>query len=198
MSDVYQERYLAHMERKRRSLAHESPPEPTFWDVLYNRRSQRVFLRRPIEKNSLERIYQAIRLAPSSCNRQAIVVQRVLAFPDKCILQDILVGGRDWLEQAPEVLLLFADMLAYKSPFETDYMPWLDAGFVAESVYLAAEALGLGCCYVNPNIKGKDIDLFDERFNPRGLRFCGAIALGYYETRGPESPKRTLSELFYE
>lgn len=198
-NDVYQQRYLDHIARKRNSLEPglRELREPSFWDVLRSRRSQRTFLRLPIERDALERIYQAVRLAPSSCNRQAILVKEVTAYPDLVEIENLLVGGEGWLSGAPVVLLLFADNRAYKSPVETHYMPWLDAGFVAESVYLAAEALGIGCCYVNPHIKGKDVALVDERYNPRRLRFCGAIALGYYDVRGPESPKRDLPEIFY-
>jgi len=195
-NDIYQERYLAHIERKRQTLRQERK-EPTFWDVLQSRRSQRVFRQEPVDKDTLERIYQAIRLAPSSCNRQAILISRISAFPDRAALEAMLVGGEGWLSMAPVILLLFADMRAYKSPAETDYMPWLDAGFVAQNVYLAAEALGLGCCYVNPHIKGGDVALVNEQFNPLHMRFCGAIALGYYDERGPESPKRDLPEIFY-
>jgi len=113
------------------------------------------------------------------------------------MLERLLVGGSDWLFNASIILLLFADMRAYKSPAEIDFMPWLDAGFVAENVYLAAEALGLGCCYVNPNIREQNIASFNETFNPLGFRFCGALALGHYDVRGPESPKRPIEDIFY-
>lgn len=195
--DIYQQRYLDHIARKREALA-SRPILPTFWSVLEARHSQRTFTDQPFDAETMSRIYQAIRLAPSSCNRQAILVRVIWDNSDLVALGRLLVGGADWLAYAYVVLLLFADMRAYKSPIEKNYMPWLDAGFVAENVYLAAEALGLGCCYVNPNIRDENKCAFTERFNMMlGLRFCGAIALGHYDVRGPESPKRSVEDIFY-
>ena len=76
-------------------------------------------------------------------------------------------------------------------------MPYLDAGFVAQSIYLVAEALGVGACFVNPNIREANKGAFNDEYNQAGLRFCGAMALGYYDVRGPESPKRGIGEIFY-
>ena len=192
--DPYQERYLEHQARKRRELA----SEPNLALVtLRARRSQRVFNEQALGEAELREVYEAIRLAPSSCNRQAILVKPVEDAEEKAELQRLLVGGRGWLGGAAIVLLLFADMLAYKAPGENVYMPYLDAGFVGENAYLAAEALGLGACYVNPNIREGDREEFDGLFNPRGHLFCGAVALGRYDARAQEPPKRELEEIFY-
>ena len=195
MVDIYQERYLAHQARKRRAI-NLGTEARSLWDVMASRRSQRVFAGRPLGPGVLERIYEAIRLAPSSCNRQAIVVRPSFP-PGNEVLEQLLVGGRGWLQGAWTVLLLFADMRAYKSPAEVDFMPYLDAGFVAQNVYLTAEALGMGACFVNPNVRDEDKAAFDEQFNPSGLRFCGAMALGRYDVRAPESPKRAVGGIFY-
>lgn len=109
----------------------------------------------------------------------------------------LLVGGKGWVVNARLGILLFADLSAYKSLVEVDFMPWLDAGCVIENLYLAAEALGLGACYVNPNIRVENRAEFQTNFNDRDLLFCGLMAFGYYDTRGPESPKRSKQELFY-
>lgn len=108
-----------------------------------------------------------------------------------------MVGGRDWLSEAQVILLLFADMIAYKSPAEVGFMPYLDAGVVVENVYLVATALDIGVCYVNPNILVDGRAVFDGQFNPRGLRFCGAMALGRYDRRATGIPKRQIEEIFY-
>jgi hypothetical protein len=84
---------------------------------------------------------------------------------------ETLVGGKDWIEKADKVILFYADMLAYKSPAEKDFMPYLDTGFVAQNIYLICEVLNIACCFVNPNRTGEDLDR-------NGMRFCGAMALG--------------------
>ncbi|HUX30111.1 MAG TPA: nitroreductase family protein [Thiobacillus sp.] len=193
--DVYQQRYLAHIARKRHAIGLDAGVR-SFWDVVVTRHSQRAFTGRALEPHVMDAIYEAIRLAPSSCNRQAIVV-RPLDRGHGEGLASLLVGGAGWLDDAAVVLLLFADMKAYKSPAEVDFMPYLDAGFVAQSIYLVAEALGVGACFVNPNIREANKGAFNEEYNQAGLRFCGAMALGYYDVRGPESPKRGIGEIFY-
>jgi len=156
-----------------------------------------MFNDRELSEEELHVIYEAIRFAPSSCNRQAILVEVVADSVDRAALERLLVGGRGWVDGAAVVLLLFADMLAYKAPGEAEYMPYLDAGFAGENAYLAAEAGGLGACYVNPNIREKDRAEFDRLFNPQGHLFCGAVALGKYDARAPEPPKRRLEDIFY-
>ena len=194
MVDIYQQRYWDHLARKRRVTGKADPTR--VFEAIRARRSQRVFDGDDITETELEIIYEAIRLAPSSCNRQAILVKPVNDRRGKEWLDTLLVGGRDWLVDAQIVLLLFADMLAYKSPAEVDFMPYLDAGFVGGNVYLAATALGVGVCFVNPNIRKEDREQFDQLFNQRRLQFCGALALGGYKSEAPESPKRGVGEIF--
>ena len=156
-----------------------------------------MFNGQPLGEAELREVYEAIRLAPSSCNRQAILVKPVVGIDDKARLARLLVGGRGWLDGAAIVLLLFADLLAYKAPGESVYMPYLDAGFAGENAYLAAGAVGVGACYVNPNIRENDRREFNGLFNPHGHLFCGAVALGKYDTKAPVPPKRSLEEIFY-
>jgi nitroreductase len=190
--DSYQVRYLEHQARKRRDIDRRKLP-----DVFRARHSQRTFNDADVTEDELDEIYEAIRLAPSSCNRQAILVLPVRTDKEKEYLDRLLVGGRHWVANANVILLLFADMIAYKSPVERGFMPYLDAGFVGESIYLAATALGVGVCYVNPNIRTEDREEFDKLFNPSLLLFCGAIALGHYDVKSPSAPKRERQELFY-
>ena len=194
MPDPYQERYLEHQYRKQRTITGVTNPVLA---VLRSRRSQRMFNEQALSEDELHGVYEAIRLAPSSCNRQAILVKVVVDSVNRAALARLLVGGRGWIDGAAVVLLLFADMLAYKAPGEAGYMPYLDAGFVGENAYLAAEAAGLGACYVNPNIREKDRAEFDRLFNPQGHLFCGAVALGKYDVRAPEPPKRRMEDIFY-
>lgn len=200
---------MEHIARKRR-LAKRSPVAgrkggekgppacASFFDVLAGRKSQRTFNSLGLSEYERGWIWEAVRLAPSSCNRQAIVVKVIRRRRSRLRLASLLVGGRGWLARATTILLLFADMKAYKSTAEREFMPWLDAGVVAENVCLTAEALGLGACFVNPNIREKDLGSFHKVFNPRGMRFCGAVALGNYGERDPSPVKRKREGIFYD
>jgi len=206
--DIYQERYKAHIARKKAAIQHALDSTPkrkrklpadhlALVDAIEKRRSQRIFNDLRLSKLEMEYLCEAVRLAPSSCNRQAISVKITDDAGDRFHLSSMLVGGQDWMFRATTVFLLFADMAAYKSPAEVDFMPWLDAGFVAQNICLMAEAFSLGACFVNPNIRPKDKSQFEELFNPRGLRFCGAVALGNYYERDAPAPKRPMHEIFY-
>jgi len=192
MIDKFQKRYLEHQKRKKEILEKKTGEKFTphkcfneFWEILRSRRSQRVFIKKKIEKRTINTLLKSVELVPSSCNRRAISVK----ITRKCKkLDNLLVGGANWLRNADVVFLLFADMRAYKSPAEVEYMPYLDAGVIVENLYLTAEALNLGACFVNPNIREENQKLFNREFNKKGLRFCGAMAFGYYDLKAP-SPK---------
>ena len=102
---------------------------------------------------------------------------------------------RGWLEAVPTIILVFADMEAYRSPIERDFMPWLDAGVALATIVYAAADYGLGSCIVNPHIRGENAADFDARFNAQGYLFCGGVALGYAAVT-PECPeKKPIQEL---
>lgn len=193
--DLFQERYLDHQKRKTDSLEDfkgNNKIEYTFLEstaikeILYNRRSQRIFNNVPISDENIEWILKAIQIAPSSCNRQAIYV--VETTPETA--EKYLVGGKNWINKANKVLLLFADKEAYKSPNEKTFMPYLDAGFVGQNIYLMCEALSLGCCFVNPNIRDENKQSFNELFGED--YFCGAVALGNYDKKAKTPPLRDM------
>lgn len=172
--DIFQERYLKHQERKKKLFSNMISEHKTsnytekdfqkLLNIMINRRSRRIFSGNVLNEE-VKVIKAAAKLAPSSCNRKAVdIVESKVGI-------ETLVGGKMWIEKADRVLMFYANMSAYKSPNEVDFMPYLDTGFMAQNVYLICEVMGLKCCFVNPNHTGKEI----ER---DGYRFCGAMAIG--------------------
>ena len=201
--DIFQQRYLEHIERKKLLSQRQQGIRPgknvpaLALDALASRHSQRTFSDVALQEHEKRMLYEAVQFAPSSCNRQAICIQVAEQPERRQVLEQCIVGGRNWIGSAPTALLLFADMRAYKNPAERDFMPWLDAAFVAANVCFAALALGLGACYVNPNIRERDRALFDSVFNDADLLFCGAVAVGNYQAADEPAPKRALERIFY-
>jgi nitroreductase len=200
--DVYQKRYLEHQARKKAQItqAQGSEPEPIgelgLLQIQGRRVSQRLFNSKPLPPEVVGRILSGALTAPSSCNRRAVKVKIVEDKATKEFLSGVLVGGVGWIHRAHTILLLAADMDAYKSPGERDFMPYLDAGFMAQNMWLIAESQDVGCVYVNPNIRSENIHLFYERLNLKpGMRFCGALALGYYDIRCLPSDKPSIEDL---
>lgn len=190
-NDEYQERYLKHQQIKKKSLTsnfgeenykkYSSLEASTVMNVMMTRRSQRNFNNEDIGQIEMINISAAIKSAPSSCDRKAIEAIFIKERDEKELLSGILVGGVGWINRANVIILLFANMDAYKAPGEEKFMPYLDAGFVAQSVYMASEASNIGCCYVNPNIREDNKKIMEERFSNN--LFCGACALGKYDRK---------------
>lgn len=196
--DEFQERYLNHQERKQKSLENFEGSNKIDYlpiekialiNILHNRRSQRIFNNLEVSDEDFNNICEAIRVAPSSCNRQAIYIKDVN--PNE--IEPLLVGGKGWINKSNKVILLFADKLAYKSPNEKAFMPYLDAGFVSQNIYIMCEILGLGCCFVNPNIREENKQTFVDKYGDD--YFCGAFAIGNYDRKAKRPPLRSVSEV---
>lgn len=181
--DKFQSRYIEHQARKKEALAGKYEKEVTYskkeQDILRrifkNRHSSRIFNG---DNVNLDYVLELVKTSPSSCDRQAVGYVIIDDREDKEILSGLLVGGVGWVHRADKIVLLFADMDAYKSPAEKDFMPYLDAGTMIQSFYLASEVMGIKCCYVNPNIRERNKLFFNNRFNIDGKLYCGAIILG--------------------
>jgi len=166
--DQYQKRYLAHQKKKKIKIT----------EMLRERHSDRVFLDKEISTEHLDKILNNTRYCPSSCNRKAVTVKIIKLRDYKSLLSGLLVGGVGWLHQAKILLLLKADKKAYKE--NLFYMPYLDAGFMAYNIWLTCTELGIGCCFINPNIREKFKSIiYEYNFLEKHELLCGVIAIGY-------------------
>jgi nitroreductase len=189
--DQYQERYLAHQARKAEILksTYGTPDFKTysideqndFFKIVENRCSQRAFIS---EETDIGNVLYAMNHSPNSCDRKGVYPVVVSERKDKEILSGLLVGGVGWIHRADKIILLIADMECYKNPAEQSFMPYLDAGAMLTSAYLAAEVSNLGCCFVNPNIRDENKVFFMSRFGLKDNEIlCGALAIGKYELK---------------
>lgn len=172
--DVFQQRYLAHQARKAKVLA----------ELLAERYSERVFDDRPVDPDLLADLLKVAERAPSSCDRRGVSAKPVTDRDGRALLGGLLVGGVGWVHRAPAILLLFGDPAAYKAPGEAAFMPYLDAGVIVGHLYLTAAAVGLRCCFINPNIREHNRDHFANVFG--GGIFCGALAVGWSRGDQPD------------
>jgi len=178
---THQERYLAHQARKKESLKGKYEKEITYSNreiktikkVFSNRNSSRVFNGESVD---IKNILEIVETSPSSCDRKGIEYKIIEDRQDKEILSGLLVGGVGWINRADKIVLLYADLDTYGSPAEKDFMPYLDAGVIIQSFYIACEVLGIKCCFVNPNIREANREFFKQRFIDK--LYCGAIILG--------------------
>jgi len=165
--DTYQRRYEAHPKRKAQILA----------SIIKERHSTRQFSDQKVDQMIIDDLIESISECPSSCDRQGISLLNVDDRDKKALLGGILVGGVGWIHRASNILLIFADPIAYKAGDEIKFMPYLDGGVVIEHLYLKCSVIGLKCCFVNPNIREMNQEHFKKVFSDK--IYCGAITLGY-------------------
>jgi len=180
--DKFQKRYLEHQQHKKEQL---------YSGLIKGRRSQRIFSSENITQKELDFILDCLVESPSSCNRQAISVKVIGDRNSKELLSGLLVGGVGWCHRANKIILLFANTEAYKE--KLDYMPYLDSGVLIFNIYLSCESLGIGCCFINPNIRDENKKIFEERFD--GRLFCGAFTIGHYDKKSKYSTKINRNEM---
>lgn len=164
--DVYQSRYKSHQKRKAEQL----------FKIMERRHSERVFGDGALTEDEIAKIEKYARVVPSSCDRKAVYWKWITKRDDKQILGGLLVGGVGWIHRADRIMLLFADRFAYKE--NLFYMPFLDGGIIVQQIYLTCTAIGLKCCFVNPNIRIDHYPFFDKLFNSEDHFFLGAMAIG--------------------
>ena len=118
-----------------------------FSEVVRKRRSIRRYKDTPVPKESILKVLEAARIAPSAGHRQPwhfIVVQ------DKDAIGN-LAGRGQWASEAPAMKVGLADPEA--SPSWCDN----DVGIAFEHIVLAATDLGLGTCWMGQTRRDAEV-----------------------------------------
>lgn len=121
-----------------------------FHALAQERRSCRNYLPNPVDRSLLVAILDAARLAPSAVNRQPVryIVLDADADPEaRTIITRVY--DRPWIATAP-VYIVAVTMhdQAWHRPCDGKDHADIDVAIAVEHICLAAEALGLGSCWV--------------------------------------------------
>lgn len=147
--------------------------------LIWTRRSIRDFERRKIDKETVDKLKEMTLRAPSAGNMEMYSILEVEDREKKKELAEIC-DGQKMVENAPLVWIFLADMDKWKryftfsnSPEKFDIpMPQLGAGdmllsfedavIAAQTSVIAAEALGLGSCYIGDVLENGErlVELF--------------------------------------
>ena len=170
-----------------------------FLELIISRQSDRKYSDKPVEKEKLERIIEAGRMAPSACNAQPwkfIVVtdpELVLKIADAASAK--LIGMNSFVAQAPAILVIVREKPNMSSKVgatikNKDYS-LIDIGIATENICLQAKAEQLGSCIIG---------WFDERQIkkllkiPKSKRVELIITLGYSLSEQREKRRKPASE----
>jgi nitroreductase len=168
-------------------------------DLIISRQSDRKYSDKPIEKEKLDRIIEAGRMAPSACNAQP---WKFIVVNDPGLIVKIaeaasakLIGMNSFVAQAQIILVIVREKPNMSSKVgatikNKDYS-LIDIGIATENICLQAKADGIGSCIIG---------WFDERLLrkllviPKSKRVELIITLGYSLSDQREKRRKSAEE----
>jgi len=157
---------------------------------ILNRRSIRAYTAEPVDKDQIERIVEAGRLAPSAKNRQEwrfVVVQKKevrLKMMDAAFNQD-------YVGQAPVIIAVCTTNIDYRMPNGQPSYP-VDLAFAASHMVLQAVHEGLGTCCITT---------FDEQevreilTMPFSMRVVLMLLVGHADESPEPTPRKSAKQV---
>lgn len=160
--------------------------------AILNRRSCRAFAERSVPEQDVTQILECALAAPSGMGRRT---WKFTAVTDQRKIQKLakevgraLSRGEDYDMYRPAVLILTSN--EKDSPYRE-----VDNACAMENIYLAANALGLGCVWINQLLKVFDEPgvraVLDELHIPQNHGIYGCAAIGYPKEGFQPSEKKT-------
>lgn len=156
-----------------------------FLELVSSRQSDRAFdPNRKVEKEKIERIVEAVRLAPSACNAQPwhliVVDNPELKNKVADATSTRTLGINHFTKQAPIHIVLVEEKVNLASGIggwvkQKDYAQ-MDLGIAAAHIALAAQAEGLGSCIIGWFDEPKMRELLSI---PESKRVWLDIVIGY-------------------
>jgi nitroreductase len=152
--------------------------------LIKSRQSDRKYNDKPVEKEKLERIIEAGRMAPSACNAQPWKFIVVTEHDTLARLAEAssakALGMNVFVSQVPVLIVVVREQANLSSRIgasikRKDYS-LIDIGIASENICLQAEAEGIGSCMIG----WFDEDMVRKTLGiPKSKRVELMIALGY-------------------
>jgi len=154
-----------------------------FSDVVKRRRSIRKYKETPVPKESIMKVLEAARLAPSAGNRQP---WHFIVVTDKST-KARLAGSQRWAADAPAIILGLADVEA--SP------DWHinDLALAFEHAILAATDLGLGTCWMGQMYRDGEIKKMLSI--PEKMKVVAITPVGVPDENPQIKSRKTIEEI---
>lgn len=145
-----------------------------FLELVENRYSCRSFSTKEVEKEKIEKILKAAKLAPTARNLQP---QRILVLTQKEQLEK-LNGCTSYGWNAPVIMILFYDKsVSYKrDKYDNKEFGDIDGSIVATHMILEAQNLGLGTTWIGSFDPNKLLEIYEI---PRNLIPVAILPIGY-------------------
>jgi len=165
-----------------------------FYEVARTRRSVRSYRPNPIPKEVLNRVLEAVRIAPSGSNRQP---WKFIMVQDEALKQKMVsaCNNQDFIAEAPLVVVACGSNIQYdRGGYMGDMSMLVDVTIAFTHLVLAARAEGLGTCWIGAfqNEAVKKLLNVPEEFNVVAI-----TPLGYSsgEAFTEPGPRKSLEEI---
>jgi len=171
-------------------------------DVIMSRRSVREFKLEQVEESLLTMVIEAGRSAPSGGDEQ---LTHIIVIQNNEVLQELIrISKSEFAKMIPDkntyASIVSTIEHAHMEGFHFNYMYWaptfivtahkkghtnalVDSACVLQNMMIAATALGLGSCYINPLHWLDDSEILREYMYTLGLgrdeTITGSLSLGY-------------------
>jgi len=166
-----------------------------FYDVIRARRSIRAYKDTPVERETVDRILEAGRLAPSWCNRQCWRYIVVSDPQQRAMLGELIDNpSRACYENAPYALVLCADPSDSGVSNGKEYY-LVDCGISMEHVVLAATNEGLATCWVGAFAEYPVRNLLGI---PQDVKIVAITPLGYADEDPEPRPRMPIEKMTFE
>ena len=155
-----------------------------FTDVIRQRRSIRKFRPDPVPSDALQRILDAVRLAPSWANMQGVKIV-VVTTPEQIQKVTTAVGQR-WLKNPPALIVVGIEPNDSGTNSNGLQNYPVDAAIVLYQILLAATNEGLATCWIG---WFNEEEMKAALNTPKEMRIIGLTPLGY-GAKTPDAQKR--------
>ena len=172
----------------------------TIFDLIVSRQSDRKYSDKTVEKEKLDRIVEAGRMAPSACNAQPwkfiVVTNPQLVHKVADAASAKLIGMNSFVAQAPVILVIVREKPNMSSKVgatikNKDYS-LIDIGIATENICLQAKAEGIGSCIIGWFDERRIKKLLDI---PKSKRVELIITLGYSLSEIREKKRKPSEEI---
>jgi nitroreductase len=172
----------------------------TFLELVQSRQSDRAYLDTPVEREKIERILEAVHLAPSACNAQPWKFI-VVTDPEKRTLvaeatSNKVLSMNHFSRHAPVQVVVLEESANFTSNLggwiSKKHYPHIDLGIAAAHISLAAADEGLGSCIIGWCDEKKVQKTLDI---PKNKRVMLIILLGYSSQPLREKKRKPMQEI---
>lgn len=162
------------------------------FEAIKERRSVRAYDDKPVEKEKLNKIFEAARLAPSAANYQE---WRFVVVTEKSKGKALMTAANNqsFVAEAPVVIACCAETDEHKMRCGEQCYP-IDVAIAIDHITLAAVALGLGTCWIGSFYPDKVREILNI---PETIKVVELLTLGYSADSPRPKNRKTIEEIVH-